>query len=96
MKQPPGFVVRAVGVDPGGDRIYNEREWRDAIVVIAHGEIELETVNGDRQRHGRGDILWLCELPLRALHNRGTEGAVLVAVSRRSDDFSDAVPSKGP
>jgi hypothetical protein len=96
MEEPPGFVVRAVGVDPGGDRIYNEREWRDAIVVIAHGEIELEAVNGDRYRFARGDILWLCELPLRALHNRGTEGAVLVAVSRRGDEFWDADPSKGP
>jgi quercetin dioxygenase-like cupin family protein len=96
MEEPPGFVVRAVGVEPGGDRIYNEREWRDAIVVIARGEIELEAVNGERQRFRRGDILWLCELPLRALHNRGTDGAVLVAVSRRGDDFSDAVRSKRP
>jgi len=84
MDEPPGFVVRAVGVNPGGDRIYNEREWRDAIVVMARGEIELEAVNGERQHFARGDILWLCELPLRALHNRGTEDAVLIAVSRRT------------
>lgn len=83
MREPPGFEVRAVAVDPGGDRIYNEREWRDAVVVVASGQIELESLNGVRQRFDRGDILWLCELPLRALHNRGSETAVLVAVSRR-------------
>jgi hypothetical protein len=98
MEQPPGFEVRAVAVDPGGHRIYNEREWRDAIVVVASGEIELESVSGVRHSFVRGDTLWLCELPLRALHNRGAESAVLVAVSRRDrgDEFSDAGLSKGP
>jgi hypothetical protein len=84
MDEPPGFAVRAVAVDPGGDRIYNEREWRDAIVVVASGEIELESVHGVRRSFSRGDFFWLSELPLRALHNRGSESAVLVAVSRRS------------
>ena len=92
MREPPGLEVRAVAVDPGGHRIYNEREWRDAIVVIASGEIELESVNGVRHSFARGAILWLCELPLRALHNRGSESVVLVTVSRRpaDDDFSAA------
>jgi hypothetical protein len=92
MKEPPGFEVRAVAVDPGGHRIYNEREWRDAIVVVASGEIELESMNGVRHSFARGDTLWLCELPLRALHNRGTESVVLVTVSRRpaDDEFLDA------
>jgi hypothetical protein len=98
MEEPPGFEVRAVAVEPGGDRIYNESEWRDAIVVVARGEIELESLGSRRHRFGRGDILWLCELPLRALHNRGTEDAVLVAVSRRpaGDEFSAAGLSKQP
>jgi hypothetical protein len=43
-------------VNPGGTRIYNEREWRDAIVV-ASGEIELESRSGVRQRLERGGIL---------------------------------------
>jgi hypothetical protein len=83
MDEPPGFEVRAVAVEAGGHRIYNEQEWRDAIVVVARGEIELESLSSRRHRFERGDILWLCELPLRALHNRGTEDAVLVTVSRR-------------
>jgi hypothetical protein len=35
---------------------------------------------------GRGATLWLAGAPLRALRNRGTEPAVLVAVSRRNRD----------
>jgi hypothetical protein len=34
-------------------------------------------------RFGPGSVLWLFGLSLRALHNRGTEPALVVAVSRR-------------
>jgi quercetin dioxygenase-like cupin family protein len=76
------FVLRAVAVAPGSERAYNEAEWRDAIVSVTRGEIELECVGGTRHRFGRGDVLWLAGLPLRALHNRGDEPALLVTVSR--------------
>jgi hypothetical protein len=78
-----GFDVRAVGVEPGGHRIYHEAEWSDALVLVRCGEIELECVSGARHRFRRGDLLWLTGLPLRALHNRGPEATLLVAVSRR-------------
>jgi quercetin dioxygenase-like cupin family protein len=80
---PPAFVLRAVAVAPGCKRAYDEAEWRDAIVVVERGEIELECLGGTSQRFRRGDLLWLTGLPLRALHNRGRESALLVAVSRR-------------
>lgn len=81
--EPPAFDYRAVAVEPGGARIYNEAEWRDAIVVVGSGEIELEALGGNRQRFQCGDVLCLSGLPLRSLHNRGTEPALLVSVSRR-------------
>jgi hypothetical protein len=81
--EPPAFDYRAVAVEPGSARIYNESEWRDAIVVVGRGEIELEGPGGNRQRFRCGDVLCLSGLRLRSLHNRGTERAVLVAVSRR-------------
>jgi hypothetical protein len=77
------FEVRAVSVEVGVDRIYNEAEWRDALVVVARGEIELQDLDGDVRSFGRGAILCLVGLPLRALRSRGTEAALLVAVSRR-------------
>jgi hypothetical protein len=77
------FVLRAVAVAPGSQRAYCEDEWRDALVVVKRGEIELESVSGTSHRFTRGDLLWLTGLPLRALHNRGSEPTLLVAVSRR-------------
>jgi uncharacterized cupin superfamily protein len=78
-----GFGVRAVGVEPGGHRIYNAAEWEDALVVVTCGEVEVEGLSGTRVRFERGDLLCLAGLPLKALHNRGREPALLVAVSRR-------------
>jgi len=83
MEPPLGFEVRAVDVEPGGRRGYDEAEWGDALVVVASGEIELECVGGARRRYRSGDLLWLAGLPLRALHNCGCDPVVLVAVSRR-------------
>jgi quercetin dioxygenase-like cupin family protein len=83
MEAPLGFEVRAVGVEPGARRIYDEAEWSDALVLVRRGEIELECLGGTRQLLRRGDLVWLAGLPLRALHNHGREPAVLVAISRR-------------
>jgi hypothetical protein len=78
------FAVRPVAVAPGSTLPYVEGEWRDALVVVEGGEIELESVNGRRLRFANGDVLWLSGLPLRALHNTGAEPVLLAAVSRAS------------
>ena len=78
-----GFEVRAVAVEPGAQRIYDETEWSDALVVVRRGEIELECLGGTTRRFTSGNLVWLAGLPLRALHNRGREPALLVAISRR-------------
>jgi hypothetical protein len=80
---PAAFVRREVVVPPGDERPYDPGEWVDSLVVIKDGEIELECHAGHIATFRRGDILWLTGLPLRVLRNRGTEPAVLVAVSRR-------------
>ena len=88
---PPAFRRTVTVLAAGGACAYDDEEWRDALVVVKRGEIELECLGGTRRTFRQGDILWLCGLPLRALHNRGTEPAVLVAVSRaRSDEFPGA------
>ncbi|HEY7706595.1 MAG TPA: cupin domain-containing protein [Gaiellaceae bacterium] len=79
---PPGFEVRAVSVEPGSDRIYHRDEWRDALVVVVQGEIELDCRDGKRQRLAHGDVLWLTGLPVRAIRNRRSEPALLVAIAR--------------
>jgi quercetin dioxygenase-like cupin family protein len=82
MDAPPGFECRAVSVEPGGDRIYHDAEWHDALVLVARGEIELEWRNGRRCRLASGQIFWLAGLPLRRIHNDGAETAQLVTISR--------------
>ena len=79
---PDSFELRRIVVAPGSERPFDEAEWRDAIVVVASGKIELECSSGSRHPFRRGDVLWLIGLPLRALHNRWRRPAVLVAVSR--------------
>ena len=79
---PPAFVLRMVAIAPGGRRRYDSDEWRDALVVVEQGELELECLSGCRHCFPRGGVLWLAGLPLRALHNKGCEPALLAAVSR--------------
>ncbi len=85
MDAPPGFECRAVTVEPGGDRIYHDAEWRDALVLVARGEIELEWRDGRRHRLASGEVFWLAGLPLRRIHNDGAESAQLVAISRSAN-----------
>ena len=72
------FERRIVSVPPGGSRAYDEADWRDALVLVVRGEIEL-----GGERFGRGSVLSLAGLRVRALHNHGAEPAELVAVRRR-------------
>ena len=85
MEVPPGFECRAVTIEPGGDRIYHDAEWQDALVLIARGEIELEWRDGRRHRLASGEVFWLAGLPLRRIHNDGAESAQLVAISRSAN-----------
>lgn len=79
------FDIRTVAVAPGGRLAYDERDWRDALVVVSQGEIVLEMRCGRRFFFQEGDSLWLEDLPLAGLHNRGDEPAVLVATSRQTE-----------
>jgi hypothetical protein len=77
------FEYRLIVVARGDERSFDGAEWRDALVVVERGQIELECLSGARRRFSRGDVLYLVGLPLRTLHNAGRGSAVLVAVSRR-------------
>jgi hypothetical protein len=63
--------------------VYDPAEWNDALVIVTAGVIELEGLSGRRWRFPCGAILWLTDLPVRALHNPGDKTAVLTTVSRR-------------
>jgi effector-binding domain-containing protein len=80
---PAAFRRRTVVVEPGGHRPYDSTEWRDELVVVEHGRLDLECHNGGVRSFPTGAVLCLDHLALRTLHNRGPDAVVLVAVSRR-------------
>ncbi len=80
------FDRRVVTIAPGQARLYDSDEWKDALVVLERGEIHVECRAGRFRLFLPGAVLWLTGLPLRALHNRGSEPAVLVAVWRVDPD----------
>lgn len=72
-----------VVLGPGCELPFDEAEWRDALVVVERGELELHPFGGSRLRIGCGGVLWLCGLGLRLMRQRGHEPSVLVGVSRQ-------------
>lgn len=79
---PPAFAVHVRTLEPGTSHPYDPDEWRDALVVVEEGELELECDAGGRRRFGRGAVLSFAGLSLRRMHNPGAGPTVLVAVSR--------------
>src|SRR5687768_1303673 len=80
---PPWADLRVVTIEPGAAKPYDELEWRDGLVIVERGEIVLECLRGGSTTFGAGDVLWLVDMPLRAIHNHGVAPAVVVAISRR-------------
>lgn len=82
---PRAFRRRTVVVDPGGSRPYDGDEWADALVVVQRGRLDLQCRDGATRSLPEGAVVCLDHLALLALHNRGPDPTVLVAVSRRPD-----------
>jgi hypothetical protein len=89
------FDVRRIVFAPGAERRYHESEWRDVIVVVESGWLELECDSGSSRHFGSGAVLWLIDLPLRVLRNVGTAPTVLVALSRPRTARSGGFDSGG-
>jgi quercetin dioxygenase-like cupin family protein len=80
---PATFQQRVVDLAPGAAVGGSAARWRDAIVFVTAGEVEVECASGARGRFRHGDVVCLSLLPLRAIRNPGSAGARLVAISRR-------------
>ena len=83
MSPRRAFALREIALAPGAARPYRRREWRDSLVMIRAGQIDLEGATGAVARFGVGDLLCLAAVPLRALRNPGPQLTVLLAISRR-------------
>jgi len=77
--------MRTVRMDPGDSLPYEEADWRDALVTVESGQLELVMACGRSCFFQSGDLLWLQGLPLASLRNRGDEPTVLVAASRNRE-----------
>ena len=78
-------IRRTVTVEPGASLPYDEADWRDALITVESGELELEMRCGRSCFFQKGDLLWFQGLPLASLRNRGDEPTVLVAASRNRE-----------
>lgn len=79
---PSAFRRWTVTVVAGRVLVYVEADWRDALVVVEHGVIELRCVLGGHRRFAAGSILWFDGLNLQSLHNPGPTDVVLLGLSR--------------
>jgi hypothetical protein len=76
------FRRRVVELAPDEGLRIDDDLWRDAIVFVEAGPVELECVVGGRRRFASGAVLCL-RPPVRLLRNRGSESVRLIAISRR-------------
>jgi len=76
------FVIRQIEIAGRSERRFVAAEWRDAIVRVARGSLELECVDGQRSTFATGALLCVDGLSLVALRNRRLDPLVLVAASR--------------
>ena len=79
----PAFALRALTLAPGTTRPYDEDEWRGALVALETGHLDIECTRGGCRRFEPGALMWLEGMPLRSLHNRGSEPVLMVAITRR-------------
>jgi hypothetical protein len=78
------FVVRHVTIAAGIQLAFRAAEWRDSIVVIERGPLEIECPDGIRTTFTTGAMLCLDGLPIGTLCNRGSKPVQLFALSRAS------------
>jgi hypothetical protein len=63
---------------------YQPSQWRDTIVFVLAGEVEIECIDGERRCFNRGATLVFSLLQIRTIRNPAAEPARLLAISRRA------------
>ena len=62
---------------------YEPSQWRDTIVFVLAGEVEIVCVDGERRCFNCGATLVFSPLPIRTLRNPAKRPARLLAITRR-------------
>lgn len=84
----PQFQLEQIVLVPGGERPPDAVTRRPALVVVEHGEIELELTNRLRKQFASGAVLYTAGLPLRVIRNVGADTVLMSFLSRRADEES--------
>jgi hypothetical protein len=82
---PRSWSRRAVTLRSGASLRYDSNAWRDEIIIIQQGTLELQDTAGRQWPFETGSVLSLCGLPLRRLTNTGPDDAVIIAIKPHSD-----------
>jgi quercetin dioxygenase-like cupin family protein len=80
----PSFGRRVVELAPGAELAFDPAIWRDAIVFVLAGEVEVRCAGGASHRFGPGDIVCFTRLPVRTLCNGGAVPVRLLAIWRHA------------
>lgn len=79
---PSRTWTRTVVLAPGEIRPHVEDEWRDAVVVVDAGRIELCCAAGGSRTFGAGSVLWFTGLNLARIRNPGPDEVVFRGITR--------------
>jgi quercetin dioxygenase-like cupin family protein len=83
-QRPSQFRVRTLSLQPHDGIDYHEADWGEALIVVEHGELEIECATGRCVRFQEGAVLTFAGLTLRRLHNPGDKPLVVNVLSRRA------------
>jgi hypothetical protein len=79
----PAFQARSITIPAHGERVVDAGFWRDAIVAVQRGRLEIETIAGGRLAFPPGALVCFEGVRLRALRCLDAESVVLLVISRR-------------
>lgn len=80
---PKGFRLETLTLRARDAIDCGPAEWADTLVVVEHGQLEVECRCGTRARFDEGAILSFAGVELRQLRNPSSGPLVLSALSRR-------------
>jgi hypothetical protein len=86
---PTGFARSVIRLAPGTSLSCSEPLWRDALLVLGQGEVEIRTPDGSAGRFSTGAVMTVADVPLSVVHAVGREPAVLTAIRRCDRVTSD-------
>ena len=73
---------REIVISPSSSLAFDARAWRDTIVVVSCGTLDIVSTHGARARFGAGAIVCFERLSVDCLRNPGDRPLVLIAVTR--------------